>query len=333
MAAQLGLALGAAFLVGHLAFGRHWPWVVITAYIVSSGNRGRGDVVYKGILRLVGAAVGTVAATLLAGAFPPGDDVAIVAIFAVLAVGTWLRSISYAYWAGCVTAMLSLLYGYFGQTGASLLGARMAGIGVGAVIAVAAAWLLLPIRTTDVLRRRTADALAALTDFLAASRGDPAGLGPQQARFDHAVAQLEQIAPPLTAYRLLARRLRPGPHLADTIDGVRRCAKPVRTIARYGTAHPDALAQPEIAQRGGVVAVEVGALRRALAGRGEQSRPAAAPATGDGTGELDRAFADLGTAVTALAASLPAVHRSTRAPARAAAAAGAAPAVPTSVRG
>ena len=42
-------------------FGSHWIWVVLTAYIVCSGNRGRGDVVHKSAIRVIGAACGTLA--------------------------------------------------------------------------------------------------------------------------------------------------------------------------------------------------------------------------------------------------------------------------------
>ena len=97
MAVQMGVALGVAFWVGHRLFPDHWAWTVLTAYIVASGNRGRGDVVHKGALRIAGAAVGTVIATLLAGTFPAGDKWAVVVIFAILALATWLRPLSYAY--------------------------------------------------------------------------------------------------------------------------------------------------------------------------------------------------------------------------------------------
>ena len=47
MALQMAAALSCAFALGHYVFGSHWIWVVLTAYIVCSGNRGRGDVVHK----------------------------------------------------------------------------------------------------------------------------------------------------------------------------------------------------------------------------------------------------------------------------------------------
>lgn len=194
MALQMAAALAAAFAVGRTLFGAHWTWVVLTAFIVSSGNRGRGDVAYKAALRLTGAAAGTLAATALSGVFPPGDPWSIVAIFAVLAVGLWLRSVNYAFWAGGMTAALALLYGYYGERGISLLGDRLAAIGVGAALAVAAAWLLLPVRTTDILRRDIGLALRALDDYLAGLTDDPAAAPTREARFRHAVGLLEHAA-------------------------------------------------------------------------------------------------------------------------------------------
>lgn len=194
MALQMAAALAAAFAVGRTLFGAHWTWVVLTAFIVSSGNRGRGDVAYKAGLRLAGAAAGTLAATALSGVFPPGDPWSIVAIFAVLAVGLWLRSVNYAFWAGGMTAALALLYGYYGERGIGLLGDRLAAIGVGAVLAVAAAWLLLPVRSTDILRRDIGLALRALDDYLGGLADDPAAAPARAARFGRAVDPLEHAA-------------------------------------------------------------------------------------------------------------------------------------------
>ena len=115
MAAQMAVALAAAFAIGRWFYPDHWSWMVVTAYIVGSGNRGRGDVTYKSLLRIAGAAFGTIAATLVAGQFPAGDKTPIVIIFVVLAVAGWLRSLNYAYWAAGMTAVLALLNGYFGR--------------------------------------------------------------------------------------------------------------------------------------------------------------------------------------------------------------------------
>ncbi|MGN6474314.1 MAG: FUSC family protein, partial [Mycobacteriales bacterium] len=121
MALQMAAALAGAFAAGRAAFGLHWTWVVLTAFIVGSGNRGRADVTQKAILRVAGAIVGTLIATALANAFPAHDDWSVVTIFAVLTLALWLRTFSYAYWAAGMTAALALLYGFYGERGSHLL--------------------------------------------------------------------------------------------------------------------------------------------------------------------------------------------------------------------
>jgi Fusaric acid resistance protein-like len=277
MAVQMGVALGVAFWVGHRLFPDHWAWTVLTAYIVASGNRGRGDVVHKGALRIAGAAVGTVIATLLAGTFPAGDKWAVVVIFTILALATWLRPLSYAYWAGSVTAALSFLYGYFGESGSNLLRTRLEGIAYGAVIALAAAWWILPIKSRDVLRRRIADTLAALTDYLTAARRDPGGLPHHQARFDQALTQLDQVAAPSRTHRFLATRAsrRSVSHPADAIPALHRCRGPIHTLT--GT-DPETLAGTEYATALATLLADVVTVRRAMKPSSSDAEPKPAPA-------------------------------------------------------
>jgi hypothetical protein len=267
MAVQMGVALGGAFAVGRIAFPTHWTWAVLTAFIVCSGARGRGDVGHKGVLRGIGAALGTVVATEIAGAFGPRESASIVLIFAALTAATWLRSMSYAYWAGCVTAVLSLLYGYFGETAPALLRTRLEEIVIGAVLGITASWLVLPVRTADVVRRRVADALAALGDILGAERCEPAVLEQHQARFDQSVDRLDQIARPLEAHRVLVRHWRSSPHHADAIDAVRGCVKPVRSIVRCAAARCDVTKEPGISRLNAAVLANVVAVRRAIGRR------------------------------------------------------------------
>jgi hypothetical protein len=297
MSVQMGVALGGAFLVGHRFYPDHWTWAVLTAYIVASGNRGRGDVLHKSGLRVVGAAAGTVIATLLAGDFTAGDKRAVVAIFAVLTVATWLRSLSYAYWAGSVTAALAFLNGYFGESGSGLLRTRLEGILYGAAVALVAAWWILPIRTGDVLRRRVAEALAVLTDYLAALRSDPGQAGHHQKRFDDALTRLEQIAAPLSAHRFLTRGWRGGTHRADTITALRDCRRPMHDLTR-AAADPGVLHDPAFAKSVTTLLSEVVAVRRAMAARsGTRPRNAARIAPPPPTSPPPGSIAEFRTAV------------------------------------
>ncbi|MET7703160.1 FUSC family protein [Streptomyces sp. NPDC005485] len=146
MALQMAVAIAAAFALGRLLFDHHWPWMVLTAYVAAGGNRGRSDVLRKGVERLVGACAGTLLATGLAAAGLNGrTQASVVLIFAVLAVALWLRPLSYAYWAAGITTALSLLLGYYGQDALHLLPTRLAAVAVGAALAVASAWWVLPV--------------------------------------------------------------------------------------------------------------------------------------------------------------------------------------------
>ena len=265
MAVQMAVAVGAAFAAGRLIWPSHWTWTVLTAFIVCSGARSRGDVMHKGALRIVGAGAGTILGTLIAGRFAPFDHTSVVVIFAMLALASWLRPLSYAYWAAGVTAVLSLLYGYFGANATSLLHTRLEAILLGALIGIASSWMVLPIRSSDVLRSRLATALAALSDLLKPGPRDRATLTLQRTRFDHSIHQLEQIAGPFEAHRRLTQHRRAAPANAEVIDAVRRSVAPVHALIQYAN-NDDVLASPRVVRVLSVIAANVGAVRRQLAG-------------------------------------------------------------------
>jgi hypothetical protein len=267
MALQMAAALTAAFVVGRTFYPAHWTWVVLTAFIVCSGNRGRGDVVHKAIMRALGASVGTLAATTLTGLVPVGNRWSVVAIFAVLAIGLWLRPLNYAYWAACMTAAMALLYGYYGERGVRLFGDRLEEIVIGALLGVAASWFLLPVRSTDVLRRDLSRALAALGEYLAAAgrSGGSLELAGHQARFLRSAADLDRIG---NVLRLVPRRWRAGRDHLPAVTAVRRIAAALPaltgslTSGQPGVPGTDLTALAELGK-------DVARLRGGLAGRGE----------------------------------------------------------------
>jgi uncharacterized membrane protein YccC len=271
-----------AFVVGHKVFPGHWVWPVLTAFIVSSGNRGRADVVYKGAQRLIGALAGTLAAGLLfVRLFAPGAAGCIVAIFLLLMLASWLRPLSYGYWAACITAALAFLYGYLGEGAAGLLQTRLEGILCGGLIAIAAAWIVLPLKSGDVLRLRTAAALAALSDFLTALRDDPAQLPARKDDFICAVRRLELVAAPLQVYRRLSGRWQPAPRPVDALAPIRQCLEPAAALAACWSADASTLRRPRVVVRLATVLGHLTALRRAMT-----TRSAPAPrrsAVADGT--------------------------------------------------
>ncbi len=137
-----------------------------------------------------------------------------------------------------MTAVVALLSEHLGQDAAAVLPVRLVAIAVGGTIAVAVAWFVLPIRTSAVVRRRVADALAALQDALAEPDHDRAG-------FADALERLREIAAPLRAHRRSVPRSPGSVHAADTVDapwvpappGAARLVGELRRGLREPTGH------------------------------------------------------------------------------------------------
>lgn len=230
MAIQMAVALALGFIVGFLVFPERWSWIVLTAFIVQSGNRGRLDVAYKSVLRIAGAAGGTLVALLVGNHLGAHDAMTVVLILAAIFLGLWLRPLGYAWWALFVTLALALLQGYAGMPAPTMLWPRLEEIVIGAAIGVASAWFVLPVRSTGVLRRRIADALAALSTAL-----DPAT--PQRCAGDFvaALSTVEKTAPPFRLARAATKRWR-AVQPADWIDALDACREPaVALIERKET--------------------------------------------------------------------------------------------------
>ncbi|HEY1654503.1 MAG TPA: FUSC family protein [Candidatus Tumulicola sp.] len=220
MALQMLAALVLAFAIGLLAFPSHWPWIVLTAFIVCSGAVGRGDAIYKGTLRFGGAFGGTLAASIVAHIAFPNDVAYAAVVFAVLFLGIALRQINYAYWAACATLIFALLQGSGASNLTALFFVRMICILIGALCGIVGTWFVYPIRTEHVVRRRVADALAALREVVTSARDgtEPVAKG---ALLDFHVAQLERIAPPVRLHRVLFGAKNADDHPAALIERTR----------------------------------------------------------------------------------------------------------------
>ena len=228
MAIQMAVALAVSFVAGFVFFGERWSWIVLTAFIVQSGNRGRLDVAYKSVLRVAGAAAGTVVALASAIHLGTHDAATVVLILAAVFLGLWLRPLGYAWWALFVTVALALLQEFTGAPAQQVLWPRLEEIVIGAIIGVAAAWFVLPVRSTAALRRRIADALAALSDAL-----DPAKSERRPDAFVAALARVEQVGAAFYATRFVTSRTgRANP--ADWIDALMACRAPALSLIEAG---------------------------------------------------------------------------------------------------
>jgi uncharacterized membrane protein YccC len=252
-------------VLGALVFPQHVTWVVLTAFIVCSGNRGRADVLYKSGLRIAGAAVGTIVASIglvwLTPAHPflQGPPLVVV-LLAILGIGLWLREWTYAAWAVAMTLVITLLQGtaihVAAGTGGEQLWIRILAIIVGAACGLAASWFVLPVRSEGVVRRRIADSLASLSDFAT----DPNPITDHE--LNAALDKLDEVAAPwralerVTGWRNTARK--PGQWMLLVHESARLVrARPVLGVparkalgeARRSMRDPEAIGPALVALR------------------------------------------------------------------------------------
>ena len=230
MAVQMAVALTAAFVFGFLVFPAHWGWTVLTAFIVCGGARGRGDALYKGVLRLGGAIGGTIVAALAARVWVPAGPPEAIVIFALLFFALLLRDVNYAFWAAGSTLILALLARSADGFDLALLGTRLEAILAGAVCAAIATWFVFPIRTEDVIRRRLADALKAFDDVVVHAH-DAVARADHAAHFAHRMTELEGVAAPVRWHRRIFVRSVTAEHPAHWIDLAHEIRHNARDIA------------------------------------------------------------------------------------------------------
>ncbi|WP_158543300.1 FUSC family protein [Dyella psychrodurans] len=232
MAIQMVIALTAAFAIGRLGFPQHWSWIVLTVYIVCVGATSRGDVLYKGLLRLGGALGGTITAALVQHLFVPHGTETAILIFAVLFVGICLRNINYAWWAASATLVISLLQATGLRSSSGTLELRLEEILIGAVCAVVTAWFVLPIRTESVVRRRLSDALLAF-DELASCPTDtqPDERAHKLRVLEDRMARMAPVAEPVEWHRRLTRATPGDDHPAVWVETLRHCFRHADSVA------------------------------------------------------------------------------------------------------
>jgi hypothetical protein len=249
----MGLSLALAFVVGLVFFGDRWAWIVLTVVVVTVGNAGRVDVLYKGLQRFGGAAVGTLLALAPVATLVAPSAGAVVLLVAIVFLAVLLREFGYVWWALFFTLALSIVQGFAGGPdgagGGFLLGERLEEILLGSVLALLVAWFVTPVRSEGTIRRRLGTVLAALQDRMAAQNDETAHV------LRGALSDLAKVSKPYDVWRRVFGRAR-RPRAAGWIATVRECVELGRDgadpesrkllgAARRALRDPDAL-QPAL---------------------------------------------------------------------------------------
>ncbi|MFI6937954.1 FUSC family protein [Streptomyces sp. NPDC050418] len=231
-----------AVIVGQLVSGDRWYWAVGTAWWIFVNTASRGETLVRGFRRVLGTVLGIPAGLLIA--IPVHGNLAVTALLVAACVfGIFYTApVSYSWMMFAVTLMVSLLYGLLGVLSPGLLMLRLVETGTGALGAVLAVVVVLPVTThltTHSWIQRALRSVHACTEQAVARLAGTPGADPTPhiaelelllGRVRLSLAPLVHPLNPLRARKERARRV-----LALLDD----CAREVRGLASVA-ADPDA---------------------------------------------------------------------------------------------
>ncbi|MFK4071586.1 FUSC family protein [Streptomyces sp. NPDC029674] len=306
--------IGGAFAlaVGQAISGDRWYWAVGATWWVFVNTTSRGETLVRGFRRVLGTFVGIGAGLVLVvpldGAPVPSALLIAISVFGIF----YTAAVSYSWMMLSVTVLAGSLYGLLGVLDASLLGLRLVETGVGALGAVLAVLLILPISThstTDAWVERallcvhacTAEAAARLAGSTSA---DPA---PRVAELEAILGRVRLSLAPLV-HPLSPLRARKGRALR-VIALLDDCAREVRGLASIA-GDPEASHDARLA----AACWRVEAAVESLTAREPAPRAAGAPGEPHHAAVLEPALAHLHSLEKSLVELAAPLQRVTRTP-------------------
>lgn len=165
-AVQITTASSVAMLFGLMLSRDRWFWAVLTAFLIFTNTKSRGDTALRALQRSVGTLLGIgsglVLATLLAGHPEISVPVGVLGIF----LGFYFLQMSYAVMSFFISIVLCLIYGLMGQLTFDLLLLRVEETLIGAVVGAAVAFLVFPAPTRSTLDEAISRWFGVLRDLL-----------------------------------------------------------------------------------------------------------------------------------------------------------------------
>lgn len=235
-----------ALVAGQIVSGDRWYWAVGAAWWVFVNTASRGETLVRGFRRvlgtLIGIGVGVLVAVPLHGAAAPTAALVAVCVFGIF----YTAAVSYSWMMFAVTVLVSLLYGLLGFLEPALLVLRFAETAVGALGAVLAVLLVLPVTThatthawieqaVRCVHRCTAEAAARLAG---AADADPAAhITELEALLGRVRLSLAPLMHPLSPLRARKARAR---HVLELLDECAREARGLAAVAADPQASHDA---------------------------------------------------------------------------------------------
>ncbi|MFF1695040.1 FUSC family protein [Streptomyces sp. NPDC058257] len=265
-------ALGGAFALaaGQVLSDQRWYWAVGATWWVFVNTASSGETLVRSFRRVLGTVIGIGAGFVLAvplhGAPVPSAIIVAVSVFGIF----YTAAVSYTWMMLAVTVMAGVLYGLLGVLNPGLLALRVAETGVGALGAVLAVLLVLPVTThatTNAWIERALRCVHACTEEAAARlagarHADPA---PRVAELEQLLGKVRfSLAPLVHPFSPLRARKERARQVLALLDA---CAREVRALASIA-ADPEASHDDRLAAACWRVEAAVEALTAPRAARG-----------------------------------------------------------------
>ena len=174
-AVQITVAASLAMAFGLMLSRDRWFWAVMTAFLIFTNTKSRGDAAIRALQRsigtLLGIGIGLVVATLIG----PQPLVSVPLVAACIFLGFYFLQVSYASMTFFISIVLCLIYGLIGTLTVDLLELRIEETLIGAIAGTVAAFLVLPASTRSTLDQALGRWYDGLRDLLAAVREGRSG--------------------------------------------------------------------------------------------------------------------------------------------------------------
>jgi hypothetical protein len=174
-AVQITVASSLAMIFGLMLSRDRWFWAVMTAFLIFTNTKSRGDTAIKALQRsvgtLLGIATGLVLATLIGGYPLLAAPIAMLSIF----LGFYCLQISYAAMTFFISIVLCLIYGMTGVLTLDLLQLRIEETLIGALAGTVVAFLVFPAPTRSTLDLALGRWFDGLRELLSAVREGESG--------------------------------------------------------------------------------------------------------------------------------------------------------------
>jgi hypothetical protein len=174
-AVQITVASSLAMVFGLMLSRDRWFWAVLTAFLIFTNTKSRGDTAIRALQRsvgtLLGIATGLVLATLIGGYPLLAAPIAVLCIF----LGFYCLQISYAGMTFFISIVLCLIYGMTGVLTLDLLQLRIEETLIGALAGTVVAFLVFPASTRSTLDLALGRWFDGLRDLLSAVKEGRSG--------------------------------------------------------------------------------------------------------------------------------------------------------------